>query len=139
MRRTTRGMTPALAAVLAALLAGVALAQEKVPAIKEIMARLNKPGGLYPTISKELKADDPDWGEVQQQAKTFVMMAAALGKNGPPKGEPESWAKLTQEYADNARALEAAAAKKDRPAADAARARLGGDACKTCHKAHMKK
>ena len=35
-------------------------------------------------------------------------MAAALGKNAPPKGESESWAKLTQEYADNARALEAA-------------------------------
>jgi hypothetical protein len=139
MRRTTRGMMPVLAAAAAALVSGVALAQEKVPAIKEIMARLNKPGGLYPTLSKELKADDPDWGEVQQQAKTFAKMAAALGKSVPPKGDADSWAKLTHEYADNARALEAAADKKDRPAADAARLRLGGEACKTCHKAHMKK
>jgi hypothetical protein len=139
MRRTTRGMMPALAMVSAALIAGVALAQEKVPAIKEIMARLNKPGGLYPTLSKELKTDDLDWAEVQQQAKTFAKMAAALGKNVPPKGDADSWAKLTQDYATNARALEAAADKKDRPAADAARLRLGGDACKTCHKAHMKK
>jgi cytochrome c556 len=139
MRRTTRGMTPALAAVSAVLLMGVALAQDKVPAIKEIMARLNKPGGLYPTLSKELKDDDPDWGEVQQQAKTFTKMAAALGKNVPPKGDSNSWARLTQEYVDNARALEAAADKKDRPAAAAARLRLGGDACSICHKAHMKK
>jgi hypothetical protein len=139
MRRTTRGILPALAAISAALVAGVVLAQEKVPAIKEIMGRLNKPGGLYPTLSKELKADDLDWGEVQLQAKTFAKMATALGKNVPPKGDADSWAKLTQEYADNARALEAAADKKDRPAVDAARLRLGGDACKTCHKAHMKK
>jgi len=135
MRRTTRVMALALAAVLA----GAGLAQEKVPTIKEIMARLNKPGGLYPAISKELKADDPDWGEIQLQAKSFVKMTAALGKDAPPKGDQESWAKLTQEYADNALALSAAADKKDRTTAAAARSRLGGEACKTCHKAHMKK
>jgi cytochrome c556 len=134
MGRATRGLTLALAVALA----GTALAQEKVPTIKEIMARLNKPGGLYPAISKELKADDTDWDEVQQSTKTFVKMAAALGKNTPPKGDPESWAKLTKEYADNARALDAAAGKHDRSAASAARARLGGDTCKACHKAHMK-
>jgi len=135
MRRTTRGLL--LAAV--ALLAGAALAGGKAPTIKDIMSRLNKPGGLYPSISKELKADDTDWDEVHDQSKTFAKLAAELGKNTPPKGSPESWAKLTKEYADNARLLEQAAAKRDRTAANAARSRLGNDACKTCHKEHMKK
>src|SRR5262249_11024789 len=57
MQRTTRGLLLAAAA----LLAGSALAQDKAPTIKEIMSKLNKPGGLYPSISKELKADDTDW------------------------------------------------------------------------------
>jgi hypothetical protein len=135
MRRTMRALSLALVVVLA----GTALAQEKLPTIKDIMSRLNKPGGLYPAISKELKADDTDWDDVQESTKTFAKLAAALGKNTPPKGDPESWTKLTKEYADNARALDEAAAKKDRTAANAARARLGGDACKSCHKAHMKK
>jgi cytochrome c556 len=135
VRHTTGGLT--LAAV--AILAGPALAQDKAPTIKEIMARLNKPGGIYPSISKELKADDTDWDEVHDQAKTFAKLAAELGKNTPPVGAADSWAKLTKEYADNARALEEAAGKKDRTAANAARARLGDASCKSCHTAHRKK
>jgi cytochrome c556 len=132
MKRTKRG----LALLLIVILAGTVAAQEKVLSIKEIMSRLNKPGGIYPAISKELKADDADWADIHEQAKSFIKLAEMLGKNPPPKGEPESWAKLTKQYADNARALEAAAGKKDRAAADAARKNLGGNTCKTCHKAH---
>jgi cytochrome c556 len=135
MKHTKR----ALSLTLAAVLAGTALAQDKVPTIKEIMGRLNKPGGLYPTISRELKADDTDWAEVQQDTRSFAKLAAELGKNAAPKGDPESWAKLTKEYADNARALEDAAGKKDRAAATAARGRLGSRSCKTCHDAHKNK
>jgi cytochrome c556 len=135
MGRTTRGVALAAAVVLA----GGAPAQDKAPAIKEIMSRLNKPGGIYPTLSKELKADDTDWDDVRQQAKTFAKLAAALGKNAPPKGDAASWARLTKEYADNAQALEGAATRKDRTAARQAKDRLGGASCKTCHAAHMKK
>jgi cytochrome c556 len=135
MQRTTRLLTLASLVVLV----GAALAQDKVPTIKEIMTRVNKPGGLYPTISKELKADDTDWDEARAQSKAIAKMAAALGKNTAPMGDPLSWAKLTKEYADNARALDDAVAKRDKAAANAARARLGGEACKSCHKAHMKK
>jgi cytochrome c556 len=131
----TGGLTLAMAAILAAAAPG----QDKTASIKEIMSRLNKPGGIYPSISKELKADDTDWDEVHDQAKTFAKLAAQLGKDTPPVGTPESWAKLTKEYADNARALEDAAAKKDRTAANAARARLGDASCKSCHTAHRKK
>jgi cytochrome c556 len=135
MRRTTRGMTLALAAVLA----GTSLAQEKVHTIKQIMAKLNKPGGIYPALTKALKAEQPDWPAIQQQAKTFVELAGELGKNAPPKGEQDSWTKLTREYSDSARSLAEAAEKKDLMEANAARSRLGGEACKTCHQAHMKK
>lgn len=136
MGRTTRGL---VLAVGAALLSGTIAAQDKTPTIKDIMARLNKPGGLYPSISKELKADDTDWDEVHDQSKTFAKLAAELGKNAPPVGPVDSWAKLTKEYAENARALEAAAAKKDRTAANAARVRLGDASCKSCHAVHRKK
>jgi hypothetical protein len=136
MGRTTRGLALALTFGLAA---AAALAQDKVPTIKEIMARLNKPGGLYPTVSRELKSDNVDWNELRQQAGSFAKLAAALGGNTPPTGEPESWARLTKAYADSARALDDAAGRKDHAAANAARARLGGEACKTCHKAHKKK
>lgn len=136
MRWSMCGWT--LVAVAAAMV-GTALAQDKGPTIKEIMAKLNKPGGIYPTMAKELKADDTDWDDVQQQAKTFAKMAAALGKNAPPKGEKKSWDDLAKSYAENARALEAAAAKKDKKAVLAAHGKLGGGACDTCHKAHRMK
>ena len=128
-----------LVVLLTAVLGPSALAQDKMPGIKEIMARLNKPGGIYPAIAKELKADDTDWDDIQQQAKTFEKLATALGKNSPPKGDAASWERLTKEYADNARALEQAASRKDRTATKAAHARLGGSTCATCHKAHQKK
>jgi hypothetical protein len=134
MKRTIRVL-----ALLAMAGAGaVALAQDKPPSIKEVMARLNKPGGLYPTISKALKADTPDWDEIRLEAKTFVKLADALGKDTPPAGDASSWAKLTKAYADHARALEDAADKKDRAAANTARAGLGGETCKSCHSAHKK-
>ena len=134
MKRTTRW----LALGIAVLSAATALAQDKVPAIKEIMTRLNKPDGLYPAISKQLKADNPDWNELQQESKTFVKLATALGNNTAPHGDSASWAKLTKDYADNAQALADALAKKDKAAANTARVRLGGETCKTCHKAHRK-
>jgi hypothetical protein len=134
MGRTMRVLTLLSLAGFAA----AALAQDKPPSIKEIMARLNKPGGLYPTISRALKAEAPDWDEVRLEAKAFVKLADALGKDSPPIGDAGSWAKLTKAYAEHAHALEEAAGKKDRAAASDARAGLGGEACKTCHSAHKK-
>jgi len=135
MKRTMRGLALLVAA---GFFVAAAMAQDKAPTIKEIMARLNKPGGLYPAISKALKADAPDWDEIRLEAKTFVKLADALGKDAPPAGDAGSWAKLTKAYADHARVLEEAVDKKDRTAANAARAGLGGEACKTCHSAHKK-
>jgi cytochrome c556 len=112
---------------------------DKVPAVKDIMMKVNKPTGLYFNIGKELREKDPMWPEVQQDAKEVARLAALLGKNAPPKGDKESWEKLTKEYAANAAALEKAVAAKDQAAAKAAWAKMGGDggaACNACHKAH---
>ncbi|MGH9677421.1 MAG: cytochrome C [Candidatus Acidiferrum sp.] len=127
-----------IAVVVAAILAGMTPAQDKTPTIKEIMTKLNKPGAIYPSLSKELKAAAPDWDEIHSQVKTFAKLAAELGKNEPPKGDKSSWQKLTKAYADNAKALEKTAQKKDRSATQLALAKLGGAACGACHKSHKK-
>ena len=104
--------------------------------IKDIMGKLNKgPTSLCPTLGKQLKENAPSWDSIQKEAKEFVGLAEALGKADPPKGEKGSWAALTKEYVANARSLDAAAQKKDGPAAVAAHGKLAG-ACATCHKAH---
>jgi hypothetical protein len=131
--------TVLLTALALSLAAASAEAQgDKVPPVKEIMGKLNKPTGLYFNIGKELRENDPMWADVQKDAKEVAKLAAVLGKNAPPRGDKESWAKLTKDYAANAVTLEKAAAAKDQAAARAAYAKMGGETCNTCHKAHKK-
>jgi hypothetical protein len=109
---------------------------DKTPTIKEIMGKLHKgTTSLRPALGKELKAEEPNWEEVQKQTKEFALLAASIGKNDPPMGEKASWEKLTKAYADTAKAMDAAAQKKDKKAALAAHGKLSG-ACLACHKAH---
>ena len=115
-------------------LAGAATADG--PNAKEIMGKANKPTGIYFTLALDLKDDNPSWPDIQQEAKDLSKLAAALRQATPPRGDKESWDKLTKSYADNAKALEQATAKMDQKAAQAAHARMGGDACMNCHKAH---
>jgi hypothetical protein len=121
-------------AVAIAFLAGGTAADS--PSVKEIMGKANKPTGIYFTLALDLKDDNPSWPDIQQEAKDLAKLAAALRQATPPRGEKESWEKLTKTYADNAKALEQATAKMDQKAAQTAHARMGGDACMTCHKAH---
>jgi len=108
---------------------------EKAPDTKEIMGKVGKPTGLYPSVAKELREADPIWDEVQQQTKEMSKLLAALGKATPPKGDQDSWAKLTKAFADNAKALETAAAKMDLKAARGVSKRMN-DSCKGCHTVH---
>ena len=122
---------------LAALAWGLAAAgTADPPTVKEIMGRANKPTGIYFNLGQDLKDENPSWPDIQQEAKELAGLAAALRRAAPPKGDKDSWDRLTRTYADNAWALEKAAAKQDQAAARAAHARMGGDACMTCHKAH---
>src|SRR5262249_49541237 len=130
-----------LACVLG-LLAVVALvsmtnlsAEAADPTIKQVMGKAHKgSNSLLDTIGSELKDDDVPWADVQKQSKELVELGSALGKNDPPKGEKESWKKLTDNYVATAKDLSAAADKKDKKGATDAQKKLK-NSCNDCHTA----
>jgi cytochrome c556 len=62
-------------------------------------------------------------------------LGAALGKNPCPKGDKESWAKLTKKFADVTKEISDAVGKKDADAVGKAAGAFGKN-CKECHDAH---
>ena len=129
--------------LLAALACTVFLAQHPAgagtadaPTVKEIMKKANSPTGIYANLGQDLKDENPSWSDIQQEAKDLATLASQLRQATPPRGDKDSWEKLTKAYADSAKTLTQATAKMDQEAARAAWARLGGETCKTCHAAH---
>jgi cytochrome c556 len=131
----------AWAAAAGLLLTGLGInrlgaADDKVPSIEEIMKKVNKrKAGLHDNIGEALKMGTVDWESVQEKSKQYAALADFLGKNDPPKGSKASWEKLTKTYATDAKALYAAAEKKDKAAVSAAHRKLQGE-CMGCHRAH---
>jgi hypothetical protein len=124
----------AILAVMAS--AGLAVAMSKTMTTKEIMGKLNKgPKSLTQLVGKELRAAQPPWDEIQNQTREYVTLTTDLCKCEPKKGEADSWAKLTKQYAEAAQALDGAAQKKDQSAAMAAHGRITRS-CAACHRAH---
>jgi hypothetical protein len=130
---------------LAAMLAGAVLliplaqAQDgKTPTIKDIMKKLNyRDTALCPTLGKSLRADPPNWDDVQKDARTCLNCVELLARLDPPKGDRGSWQKFSQAYLMAARELDSAAQRKDRPAAQAAHQKLANPAmCNGCHNIH---
>jgi hypothetical protein len=108
---------------------------EKAPSTKDIMGKVGKPSGLYSSVAKELREADPMWDEVQQQTKEMAKLLASLGSLTPPKGDKDSWTKLTKAFAENAKALETATTKMDLKASrDISKKMM--DSCKGCHTVH---
>jgi hypothetical protein len=104
--------------------------------VGKIMTRLNGRGtGLHSQVGDELKKEPPPWDAVRPQTQEYAQLAAELGKNDPPRGDKDSWAKLTAAYADSAAALDKAAEDKDAAAAKTAYDKLSGS-CMACHRAH---
>jgi hypothetical protein len=125
-----------LAVVVA--LSPVGAQDNKAPTIKQVMKKLNSgQNSITTTIGKELRDDAPMWDDIKKETLEYVKFVDALGKNDPPRGEKDSWAKLSKEYVESARALDDAAQKKDRKAALAAHTKIT-NACKTCHMEHRK-
>jgi hypothetical protein len=111
----------------------------KAPTIKQVMKKLNSgPNSMTATIGKELQDDPPIWDDIKKETQEYVKMADALGKNDPPKGEKDSWSKLSKDYAENAKALDEATQKKDKKAALAAHKKIT-TSCMACHTEHRKK
>ena len=119
---------------LSASLAGAA--DEKAATIKEVMDALHK-GAKSPLaqLKAELKAESPDWAKIKMTTKEFVTYGAALPKNDPPRGDSADFKKLATSYYNAAKAVDEAAQKEDKSAAQAAFSKLTG-MCKTCHAAH---
>src|SRR5262245_51605084 len=125
-----------LAVVVA--LTPVGAQDNKSPTIKQVMKKLNSgPNSMTTIIGKELRDDAPMWDDIKKETQEYAKFVDALGKNDPPRGEKDSWAKLSKEYVESAKALDDAAQKKDKKAALAAHTSIT-NACKTCHMEHRK-
>src|SRR5437660_12755666 len=112
MRKTWILATAAVAGLMLANFGADRLgaADDKVPTIEDIMQAVNKKkGGLHTDVGDLLNAGSVKWEDVQTKTKQYAAMADFLGKNDPPKGAKASWDKLTKMYADDAKALNAAA------------------------------
>jgi hypothetical protein len=106
------------------------------PTIRQIMGKLTKgPNSLTPVIGKALEAEAPDWTAIQPQTDEYARLAAALVKNTPRKGSPESWAKLSAAFGESADALNKAAKGKNRDSALEAHSQITGS-CMECHRQH---
>jgi hypothetical protein len=128
----------AVLALLAGCLTSLG-ADDKDPTIKEIMTKAHKGGdAILSKLGKDLKADKPDWDADAKLSAELVKLGTALGKNKPPKGEKESWEKLTKAYVETAKALDAAIEKKEKKDAVEDQKKLAG-MCKDCHTAHRGK
>ena len=127
--------------VMACLAAGAASASDdddETPSIKAIMEKLHK-GNKSPlsSVKTALKANSPNWEEVQTQAKLFKKYGDALVKNDPPRGNKEAYAKLAKAYASSAKSFEEAAERENLKGARDAFKKIS-NSCTTCHKSHKK-
>jgi hypothetical protein len=103
-------------------------AAEKTKAeIKELMKKTNK-GEDSPLgkLSKELKADEPSWPEIQKQMKEVSALSAALGECGA-LNKPG-----VERFQKSVAVLDEAVGKKDRTAAVEAR-KMMLKSCGACH------
>jgi cytochrome c556 len=111
-------------------------ADEKVISIEEVMKEAhNGPKSILTQLNKQLRTGEPDWIAIEKNTNRLLILAMALGKNEPPKGEKASWTKLTKQYLGNAKKLNQEVADHDKAAAIATRAKLGGS-CTACHRLH---
>jgi cytochrome c556 len=131
-----------MASVLA-LLAAVALGTDQAgagnteaPSIKDVMDKLHK-GANSPLakLKKSLKAQPPNWKDIQDSTKLFAELGTSLPDNDPPKGNKDSFKKLAIAYSENAKALDDAARKENQADAQAAYSKLS-TSCMPCHKDH---
>jgi cytochrome c556 len=128
-----------LASAAMVMVVFVGAGAEDPPSIKTVMDKLHK-GANSPLakLKTALKAESPDWKQVQDLAKEFATYGPALAKNDPPAGDKANFDKLATAYADQATALESAAKEENKAKAKAALGKIGAS-CKACHTAHKGK
>jgi hypothetical protein len=102
--------------------------------IGEIMKKAHLgEGALRAAVIKSLKTND--YETAGKTAKAWVAISGHLGSFNPPKGDKESWKKLTKTYAATVKDLEKAIGKKDGKEAMAVIKKIN-TSCGKCHNAH---
>src|SRR5262249_44959044 len=86
-------------------------------------------------VAKALEPQEPDWASLQKQTGEYAKLASDFGKADPPKGDKDSWSKLTLAFATSAAELDRAAQAKNRDAALDAHEKIAGS-CMQCHREH---
>lgn len=105
--------------------------------IGEVMSKLGRKGqSLTEIIGNQLKTEPTPWDTIQPQAIEYVQLASSLSNYNPPRGDKESWAKLTGDFSKTATDLEQAIKAKDKTVALTVHHALQAS-CKTCHDAHQ--
>jgi cytochrome c556 len=128
----------ALAGALAAAVAFTCAAQEKkddkkTPTIEEIMEDAHGKDGLRAKVAAAAKGKK--WDDAKKPVEQWVKLAGSLGKNDPPKGEKDSWKKLTGNYEKTVKELAAAVKGEKEDGVKSALASIT-KSCGACHKAH---
>lgn len=85
-------------------------------------------------IGTQLARFEPDWREVEQNSRDLVRMGKLLAQHKPPRGDLESWRKLTDLYTARATLVVDAVEQRDKDTA-LKQLRLVVN-CRACHQAH---
>jgi cytochrome c556 len=120
-------------AVGTTLVLGQVGAEEKAPGIKEIMKTVAGKEGLCAKCNAAAKGEN--WDDAQKLARSLAECGVKLTKTKCPKGDAESWEKLSKKYCADAAAVSKAAEKKDTKEFAAAIGTFT-KSCKGCHEAH---
>ena len=106
------------------------------PKLKAIMTKVGRgPQALQGSLGDALKQAEPAWETIQPKTQEYAQLASEMVKLEPVKGDKDSWAKLTQAFAESAAELAHAAGTKDKNSTKEALDSLGGS-CMACHRAH---
>jgi cytochrome c556 len=110
---------------------------EELPSISDIMAKAHgKTDGYIAQLRANVKGEK--WEDAGKLTKDFALVADALAKNKPPKGDAKSWETQTKKYIGQVKTVSDAVEKKDAKATTA-----GLDAiqksCGGCHGPHKPK
>jgi cytochrome c556 len=139
LRKFLKVTTAAALGLMAVVLAyggavGAEGKDDKLPDIAEIMKKGHaKTDGYVAKIKTASK--DGNWEDANKYAKSLVILGEALAKNKAPKGEADSWDKLTKKYVDNTKLVLKGTEDKDTKEVGKGLGGIG-QSCGECHKAH---
>ena len=113
-------------------------ANDPVATIADIMRSVNQPTGVHGDLLKSLKevpADRHQWNRVRADAALIAEAAKLLENHDPPRGKHEQWLEQCRAFALSAKAVVAAADRRDYQAALRSATALKPH-CAACHDRH---